>query len=205
MISKPAVQMISKHAIRITLGGYLLLLTGCFSTPPVEEHFYFLLGPGKALAKEKGPRLLVADFRTAAGYDSARIAYRVEKHELRYYAYRQWVSDPARLLGEMTVRHLRASGKFYQVDRSDKIRDPDAILEATVDAIEEVDKGDRWQARLAMTFRLRRGETEKILLRHAFDVTLPCSKKNIDVVAENISKILDQELKKLIPRIYSAI
>ncbi len=89
--------------------------------------------------------------------------------------------------------------------RGDKIRDPDAVLEGSIDAIEEVDTDDSWQARLAMTFLLRRGESEKIVMRHAFDVTMPCAKRAPEEVAKTISGILARESQRLARMIGNAL
>jgi hypothetical protein len=101
------------------------------------------------------------------------------------------------MLAEMTVRYLRASGRFAEVARGDKLRDPDAIIEATVDAIEEVDLAESWQARLAMTFTVRRGDLDKVLFRYPFDVTVPCDKREVGDVAKKISAIFAAEMDKL--------
>jgi ABC-type uncharacterized transport system auxiliary subunit len=183
----------------------LCALPGCFGGAAVEEHFYSLSGPRTPLEKNQGPRLLVADLAPAAGYDTSKLAYRVSENELRYYAFRQWVSDPPRMVTEMIIRHLRASGRFSQVSRGDKLRDPDAVLEGTIDAIEEVDAPDSWKARLAMTFTLRRGDTEKIAMRHAFDVVMPCAKRSPEEVARTVSSILARESERLARLVANAI
>lgn len=183
----------------------VLTLVGCFGTNAVEEHFYSLSGPRTPLEKGQGPRLLVADLNPAAGYDTSKLAYRVSEHELRYYAYRQWVSDPPRLITEMLVRHLKASGRFSQVARGDRIREPDAVLEGSIDALEEVDTEDAWKARLAMTFQLRRGDAERIVMRHAFDVTMPCAKRSPEEVARTISATLTRETERLARLVANAL
>jgi ABC-type uncharacterized transport system auxiliary subunit len=177
-----------------------LALPSCFSTPPVEEHYYGLYGPQSPIEKGKGPRILVAEFNAAAGYETARIAYRVSTQEMRYYAYRQWVSEPARVLAEMAVRHLRASGRFAEVARGDRIKDPDLILDATVDAMEEFDRGETWNARLAMTMHVRRGDSDRLLFRHSFDELLPCVKRDPDEVARGVSKIYARQMELIARR-----
>ena len=185
----------------------LLLLGACFSTPPKEEHFYFLSGPTAVVERGAGPRLAVFDFTTAAGYDSQRIAYRMGDDELRYYGYRQWVSEPGRMLEEMTVRLLRASARFSEVGRDEAVRDPQAVLYGHLVAIEEIDhvEEERWAARLAMVFVVRDEVTRKVLLRHGFDVTLPCPERNPAEVARLVSKILKQQVNKLVPKIAGQI
>lgn len=181
------------------------LLAGCFGTDVKDEYFYQLTGPVKALERGQGPKLLVAAFAAASGYDSPRIVFRTTRHEIQYWGYRQWAAEPARLLAEATMRHLRASGLFSEVTASDRIREPDAILEASVNAIEQVDHAKSWDARLAMTIIVRRGSGEQVLLRHAFDATRPCERRHPDEVAKGVSRILEDEIKRLAPRIAAAL
>ncbi len=182
-----------------------LALPACFGGAAVEEHFYSLAGPRMATERGGGPRLLVSELNAAPGYDSQRLAYRTSAHELRYYLHRQWVADPPRMLGEILIRHLKVSGRFSQVARSDKLRDPDAVLDGTVDAIEEVDLPDGWQARLAMSFQLRKPDTEGVLMRHAFDVSMPCARRHPAEVAKTVSEILTREAERLARKLGDAL
>jgi len=188
------------RARRVALAA-LLALPACFSTPPVEEYYYGLVGPTSPVEKGSGPRVLVSDFSAAAGYDTTRLAYRISDNELRYYAHRQWIAEPPRMLAEVAVRHLRASGRFAEVGRGDRVKDPDLVLEASVDAIEEVDKPkEEWFARLAMTLSARRGDSDRVLFRHAFDITVPCAKRNPEEVARGAGKIFAREMEKIARR-----
>jgi ABC-type uncharacterized transport system auxiliary subunit len=192
-------------ALKIIVIGATLLLAGCFGTEVKDEFFYQLTGPTKALEKGKGPKILLASFSAAAGYDSPRIVFRSSKHEIQYWGYRQWAAEPTRLLAEMTLRHMRASGLFSDVTTSDRMREPDAIIEATVNAIEQVDHEKSWDARLAMTIVVRKGMGEQVLLRHAFDATRPCERRHPDEVAKGVSRILEDEIRRLAPRIAAAL
>jgi ABC-type uncharacterized transport system auxiliary subunit len=183
----------------------MLALPACFGGDPVQEHFYSLTGPKMATEKSGGPRLLVSELAAAPGYDSQRLAYRVSNHELRYYLHHQWVADPPRMLAELLIRHLRASGRFSEVARGERLRDPDAVLDGTIDAIEEVDLPDGWQARLAMSFRLRKPDAEQVVLRHAFDVSMPCAKRHPSEVAKTVSEILAREAERLARRLGGAL
>ncbi len=176
-------------------------LAGCFSTEVKEENFYALKGPPLQGENTPGPTLLVDEFAVAAGYEKARMAYRLSEHELRYYGYHQWTAEPSRLISEMTIRHLRASRRFGLVDQGDRIRMPDAILQGTVVAIEEVDLGDHWDARLALRLVLRSAQTGEILDVHAFDRAVQCKDRHPKEVAAGVSQILAEELAKLAPRI----
>ena len=138
----------------LAVGVASILASGCFGEPAKTEHFYFLTGPSNRVERGDGPRLSVGEFSAGPGYDSQRIAYRVGEHELRYYGFRQWIAEPAKLLTAMVVRHLRRSGRFAQVDIGESVKDPDGILEGHVVAMEEVDETEKekWYGHLAMRF-----------------------------------------------------
>ena len=191
----------------LLLAGLLVLaglspLAGCsFGAAPKSEFFYYLSGPKAARDQGKGPRLSVGDFSAAPGYGTERIAYRVSDNELRYYAYRRWVSDPPKLLAEMLMRHVRASHRFSRVDLGDRVKSPMAVLDGSIDAIEELDKGNDTLARLAMTFVLRDATSDREIFHYAFDKTYPCAKRHPKEVAHGISKLLQLEAEKIAARI----
>lgn len=183
-----------------------LTLTACsIGEPPKTEYFYFVTGPTGEIRSGKGPRIGVADFSSAPGYDTQRMAFRTGTHELRYYGFRQWIAEPAKMLCTMVLRHLRASKHFAYVEEGDKVRDVDAVLEGRIDAIEEDDRQDKaTRARLAMTFILRSAVSDKVLLRHAFDAYYPCAKRHPEEVARGVSKLLELQMRKLSRRIAEA-
>ncbi|MFH1131746.1 MAG: ABC-type transport auxiliary lipoprotein family protein [Pseudomonadota bacterium] len=183
----------------------ILCCNGCFSSSVKEEFYYQIVTPSATTKIGKGPRISVADFTAAPGYDSSRVAYRTTNNELRYYGYRQWVSDPAPMLADAVTRHFRASGLFSEVERGDRVHSPDLIIEGNLDALEEVDLNDKWQARLAITLRVRNARSEKIVLEHIFDRTEPCAQTHLNEVAEKASQILAKEMKKLTQRLAKTV
>ena len=56
-----------------------------------------------------------------------------------------------------------------------------------------------------MTLIVRKGMTEQVLLRHAFDIRRPCEKRHPDELAQGVSRILADEIKRLAPRIAAAL
>ncbi len=197
----------ARHTIKpnLSLCGALaaaLLAGGCFGSTPKNEYYYYLTGPkGHPKTAQKGATLAVDDFNVAPGYSRQVMAYKTQENELRYYGYRRWVSPPAKLLQAMTMRHLRASGNFAQVETEDKLRDPLALMQATVDALEELDKGDKTYARLAMRIVIRDASSQRVLFHHDFDKTFPCTKRHPREVAHGVSKILELEMRQLATRI----
>lgn len=179
-----------------------LTAAACFGTKPKNEYYYFLKAPtGKAKFNPKGAALSIGDFAAAPGYANQRIAYRLRENELRYYAYRRWVSAPTSLIASVVVRHMRASGNFSRVDRGELVKDPLAVLEGRIEAIEELDQDNRTLAHLAISFVLRDASSEREIMRHSFDRTFPCSKRHPHDVAQAMSKLLSIELRQLADKI----
>ncbi|MCA9672715.1 MAG: membrane integrity-associated transporter subunit PqiC [Myxococcales bacterium] len=195
-------------AAAITTSVAALLCAGCFGSPAKPEYYYFLSGPTAVVEKKgDGPTLAVNSFSHSPGYDARSLAYRTGDNELRYYGYRRWLAEPASLVRDMTIRHLRASGMFSAVQSSSKSEGAvDALLEGRVVAMEEVDKdNDHWNARLAMVFVLRDERSARVILRHAFDVTRPATRRHPQEIARLISKILAQQLDTLIRKVHRAL
>ena len=182
--------------------GLLPSVAGCFgSTPPKERYHYYLNLPAATTVESQGPRLAVGDITAAPGYDSERIAFRIEDNELRYYGYRLWVTTPPKLIEEAVLRHLEASKRFSQVDLDERMKDPQAVLTVHIDALEEIDEKERTKARLALSFTLRGVETDRVLLRHSFDEQRVCAQRHPGVVARAVSAILAQQMNLLVQRL----
>ena len=188
---------------RARLGGVslLVLVAACFSSPPQTRHYYHLPGARPANARADGPRVAVRDLAPAAGYESAKLVYRVSNHEIRYYEYRQWVAEPGRLLADMTARHLRASGYFADVDAPDRVKDPHLVVEGTIEAIEEIDGPSAWEAHLAVSWVVRAAGSDRVLVRYGFDVRRPCKRENSDAVVDALGSIFAEQAAELARRI----
>jgi cholesterol transport system auxiliary component len=59
--------------------------------------------------------LLVNLPRAQSGFDTPRMAYLLQPHEVQYYAYHQWTDTPARLLAPLLVQALDETGCWHTV------------------------------------------------------------------------------------------
>ncbi|MBK8480066.1 MAG: membrane integrity-associated transporter subunit PqiC [Proteobacteria bacterium] len=182
-------------------------LTGCWGTPPANEYYYVLAAPtlsGSQRTQRKGPTLAVAPLQVAPGYESQRLVYRGSEHELRYYGYRRWAADPAELATRALIRHLRASGRFARVDDEAHLPQASALLGGTIEAIEELDRGDQTYAHLAATLTLQAPDGS-LLLRHEFDEVRRCAARDPRRVVALLSQILAEQATRLAPRALHAL
>ena len=61
------------------------------------------------------PTLIITPPRAAAGFDSQRIIYLRNEHQLEYFAHSEWVDTPARMLGPLLAASMEATGVFGAV------------------------------------------------------------------------------------------
>ena len=101
----------------------LLALSACSSLLPKSAPppgFYALDAPAGAAAATptpaaSAPTLIVNPPQAAAGYDSSRIIYVRQAHQLQYFSQSEWVDTPARMLAPLLVKSLQMSGAFKAV------------------------------------------------------------------------------------------
>lgn len=89
---------------------------GKSTTPPPA--FYALEGalvPGAQPAPGAKLTLLVTPTHAASGYDSQRIVYVRQAHQLEYFSHSEWVDPPARMLGPLLVSAVQQTGAFAAV------------------------------------------------------------------------------------------
>ncbi len=59
--------------------------------------------------------LIISPPRAASGYDSQRIVYVRQAHQIEYFAHSEWVDPPARMLGPLLVLAAQQTGGFAAV------------------------------------------------------------------------------------------
>lgn len=132
-----------KTALALVL---LMFVSACGSLlpkPPPAPSFYALTGTAAggsataaattaASATANSPTLVVNPPQAAAGYDSARIIYIRQPHQLQYFAQSEWVDTPARMLAPLLVAALSGSGAFKAVVMSPSAATGDLRLDTEI-------------------------------------------------------------------------
>jgi len=106
-------------ALGVVSLGACSVLNKPASPPPT---FYALDGTPSATAQQlpgtaPGSQLtlLISPPRAASGFDSQRIVYVRQAHQLEYFAHSEWVDPPARMLGPLLVTAAQQNGAFAAV------------------------------------------------------------------------------------------
>ncbi len=105
----------------------VMLLAGCtgFSPPQAEIANTYILDAQPAIKAAQVKRDLVLAVslpRARPGFDTSRMAYLRQPHELDYFAANQWADTPARMLGPLLTQTLEQTGSFRSV-----VQAPDGV------------------------------------------------------------------------------
>ena len=114
---------LTKRERYIAIVATLAFLTACSLPGPSQqaEKQYFVLqdqGVSNAVSNPGAMPCLSLRITTpgsAAGLNTARMAYSTEPNRLDYFAYHEWIAPPAKMLVSLMESHLQASGLFSAV------------------------------------------------------------------------------------------
>lgn len=122
-------QLMFKHLLFKSSGLFLLLtvplMAGCnalLSKQPLQTAYYSLESvQSEAQAspilntKDKLPILIINTPNAAAGFDTRRMMYTRNLHQLEYFARNEWVDTPANMLQPLLVSAIEKTGDFSAV------------------------------------------------------------------------------------------
>lgn len=107
----------------VALGGLTLGACSVLSktaTPPpafyaLDAPPYLASQPEPSAAPDAPLTLIISPPYAASGFDSQRIVYVRQDHQLEYFAHSEWVDPPARMLGPLLVSAAQQTGAFAAV------------------------------------------------------------------------------------------
>ncbi len=109
---------------RTVIALLLIVIGGCAAFRQANDPppaFFSLTSPASATASRvmptptTGATLIVNPPEADAGFDSQRIIYARQTHELEYFAHSQWIDTPARMLRPLIVAAIERGGAFRAV------------------------------------------------------------------------------------------
>jgi cholesterol transport system auxiliary component len=131
--------------------------------------------------------LIVNPPRAASGFDSQRIVYVREDHQLEYFAQSEWVDSPARMLGPLLVTAAQQTGAFAAVVLASGTAAGDQRL--TVDILQLQHNFQMTPSRVQLTLRtyLTDEKTRRVLAWREFHAEAVATSDNPQggVVAAN--------------------
>ncbi|MBS0001907.1 MAG: membrane integrity-associated transporter subunit PqiC [Thioalkalivibrio sp.] len=155
----------------------LLLTTACGIGPGRTEaptvHMLEWSGAGHNAAEGLGVTIRVNPPAAYPGYQSARMAYRQERHTLRYFAYNRWADAPARLVGAALTEALSGTGLFQDVVPPGSRIDAAYRLDTDLVRLEQRFDADGSEIHLGIRYRLVGQASRRSLGSLQHDITVP--------------------------------
>jgi cholesterol transport system auxiliary component len=179
----------------------LALLASCGSLlpPPVPPPATYALERIAALQKRAAgaPKaapasaltLLVSAPQAAPGYDSHRMAYTQETHQLAYFARNEWIDTPARMLAPLIVATLQDELAFFAVLQAPSMALTDLQLDTTVLRLQQNFNTQPSTVTFSLRASLTHIKTRRVLAWREFEHTVPAQANTpqAGVVAANLA------------------
>lgn len=167
----------------------------CSSTIP-EMHYYLIDYPIDQPGERKTPVhqivLGVARFDAAPLYKEERLVYRDSPYEGKYYHYHRWIVTPGEMITAKVIEQLGASNLFEQVVAFPKYSQVDYLLHGTIKALEELDQGDQWYARVQISYELMKYATNQIVWQKTIEIKNMVPHKTPAEVVKAINRSVQQ-------------
>jgi ABC-type uncharacterized transport system auxiliary subunit len=160
-----------------------MALGGCGGGHPIRYYTLQLPPAPEATASVYPVTLLIGRIEAPAILEDEPIVYRTGPNEIDTYPYHQWVEPPVRMVKNMLIRRLRASGKYRSVAELGSSLQGDFVLQGKLYDFEEVDTG-RMEALVNMEFELLDRRTRNAVWTHYYSHSEPVQGKGVaDVVS----------------------
>jgi len=178
----------------------LIFLTGCISSSPGKKYFQLHiddLRPGdkeQTVVEKTDKIILVENVDVEDVYNDYRIVYRTSPYQLNYYSYNFWIKRPGKIIRDAIYTYLLKKNIFKKVIYHFAEGDPDYLLKAKVDILEEYDLKQLWYAHLKMEIEVRDFKSGNTIMFYRFDKRKRLSERRVERVPVAISKILKEEL-----------
>ncbi len=164
-----------------SIAWLLLALGGCSALRPTatpQPTFYALdmqAASQRPLLRvpDSAPTLLVLPTRAAAGFDSQRIIYLRQPHQVEYFAHSEWVDAPARMLGQLLVAELQARGAFRAVASSAGAASGELRLDTEIIRLQHEFQSQPSRVRFTLRATLVDDRTRRVLAWREFDALAP--------------------------------
>ena len=189
----------------LAVGGLLLALVACSALRPAatpHPSFHMLDGDAASgsaaapLAPAGAPTLIVNPPHAAAGFDSQRIIYVREAHQLEYFAHNEWVDPPARMLAPLLVAAVARSGAFRAVLPTPSAAVGEMRLDTEVIRLQHEFGAPPSRVRFTLRAVLVDEKTRRVLAWREFDTSVPADSEDPrgGVVAANhaVRTVLEQ-------------
>lgn len=186
----------------------LAMITGCGALQPTtvaQPAFYSLdnayseqqeLAHAPATPAAPVPTLIVTPPRAASGFNSQRIVYLRQAHQLEYYAHSEWIDTPARMLAPLIATAVARRGAYRAVVLTPSAASGDLRLDTEIVRLQHDLRSQPSAVRFTLRALVVDNGSRQVLARSEFDIAVPVTSEDPygSVVAANraVQAVLEQ-------------
>ncbi len=187
-----------------------LALTGCFSRPPSDYHYYVLdYVPATSKGRlAEGPwpkRILVRNFPMGEAYLRPELVYKTSAHEIQYHWRDRWAVRPEQVVSDMVRKHFVDAQLFAVVQSQYEENQPDYELRGRVISLEEYMTESARYAHLDLRIDFVRISDGVTIWSQEFDVRRQLQGKGTVLVVRALSSLLEASVDRSIGAIDSVM
>jgi len=184
----------------------VIFFTGCFfSNNNSNKHYYQIYYKPKVSNRSPVDKIVrIKPFQIDKIYKRYNVVYRTSLFELFYYKTHLWAVKPDYMITDITYKHIKSSNLFKDVI-SKLNKKPDYVITGRISALDELDSGDKWYARVGIEFICRDFSTGDIIATHKFEKRKPVSNKQPVYVVRAMGEIIEQEIETFLNKVNNEV
>lgn len=182
----------------------IFIAYSCWTRTTIQPQYYILdylpvLRDSTLLVEKPFPfKVQVQTMKIPRTFDRVSIVVRYSAHRLDYYRYNLWAIRPQITISDLIADHIARFGVFKNCQREFLDERPDYEIIGTIEAIEKFDHESFIAAHLSMKLYLRTYDGYENLLSHEFDRVEELPIFRMELFAQKLSDILEEETNHFI-------
>lgn len=145
----------------------------------------------------RAPTLIVNPPYAASGFDSQRIIYVREIHQLEYFAHSEWVDTPARMIMPLIVAAVEDSGAFRAVVRTPSAASGDLRLNTEIIRLQQDFGSQPSHVRFTLRAYMVDNTTRQVLAQREFDAIVAATADDPRSGVEAANRAVHEVLESL--------
>ena len=180
-----------------------LIIYSC-ATKSIQPKYYILdyqpvLRDSMLMVEKPFPyKVQVQTMKIPRTFDRVSIVVRYSAHRLDYYRYNLWAIRPQITISDLIADHISRFGIFKNCQREFLEERPDYEIIGNIEAVEKFDHEQYTAAHLALKLYLRTYDGYENLLIHEFDRVEEMPVFQMELFAQKLSDILEEEVNQFI-------
>ena len=180
-----------------------LIIYSC-ATKSIQPKYYILdyqpvLRDSTLMASKPFPyKVQVQTMKIPRTFDRISIVVRYSAHRLDYYRYNLWAIRPQITISDLIADHISRFALFKNCQREFLEERPDYEIIGHIEAVEKFDHEQYIAAHLALKLYLRTYDGYENLLSHEFDRVEEMPVFEMELFAQKLSDILEEEVNQFI-------